>query len=292
MKSQREETLLQNQISDQKARLEARMRKLAAGDICLAFSGGVDSSLLLQAAVDAAEETGKKVYAVTFDSRLHPACDLEIAGQVAKELGGIHQVIQIDELEQADIRMNPENRCYLCKRRLFSCLKEFAEERKITCILDGTNEDDLHVYRPGIQALGELGIISPLAELHITKAEVKALASMYGISVASRPSTPCMATRIPYGMELNYDILARIGEGEAFLREMFSGNVRLRLHKNVARIELDPECLEQAVMKREQVISLLKELGFSYVTLDLEGFRSGSMDLFAEKNTQDAHEQL
>lgn len=292
MTSQREETLLQNQISDQKARLEARMRKLAAGDICLAFSGGVDSSLLLKAAVDAAEETGKKVYAVTFDSRLHPACDLEIAGQVAKELGGIHQVIQIDELEQADIRMNPENRCYLCKRRLFSCLKEFAEERKITCILDGTNEDDLHVYRPGIQALGELGIISPLAELHITKAEVKALASMYGISVASRPSTPCMATRIPYGMELNYDILARIGEGEAFLREMFSGNVRLRLHKNVARIELDPECLEQAVMKREQVISRLKELGFSYVTLDLEGFRSGSMDLFAEKNTQDAHEQL
>ncbi len=292
MKSQREETLLQNQISDQKARLEARMRKLAAGDICLAFSGGVDSSLLLKAAVDAAEETGKKVYAVTFDSRLHPACDLEIAGQVAKELGGIHQVIQIDELEQADIRMNPENRCYLCKRRLFSCLKEFAEERKITCILDGTNEDDLHVYRPGIQALGELGIISPLAELYITKAEVKALASMYGISVASRPSTPCMATRIPYGMELNYDILARIGEGEAFLREMFSGNVRLRLHKNVARIELDPECLEQAVMKREQVISRLKELGFSYVTLDLEGFRSGSMDLFAEKNTQDAHEQL
>ena len=268
------------------------MRKLAAGDICLAFSGGVDSSLLLKAAVDAAEETGKKVYAVTFDSRLHPACDLEIAGQVAKELGGIHQVIQIDELEQADIQMNPENRCYLCKRRLFSCLKEFAEERKITCILDGTNEDDLHVYRPGIQALGELGIISPLAELHITKAEVKALASMYGISVASRPSTPCMATRIPYGMELNYDILARIGEGEAFLREMFSGNVRLRLHKNVARIELDPECLEQAVMKREQVISRLKELGFSYVTLDLEGFRSGSMDLFAEKNTQDAHEQL
>ena len=292
MKSQREETLLQNQISDRKARLEERMRELAAGDVCLAFSGGVDSSLLLKAAVDAAEETGKKVYAVTFDSRLHPACDLEIAGQVAKELGGIHQVIQIDELEQADIRMNPENRCYLCKRRLFSCLKEFAEERKITCILDGTNEDDLHVYRPGIQALGELGIISPLAELHITKAEVKALASMYGISVASRPSTPCMATRIPYGMELNYDILAQIGEGEAFLREMFSGNVRLRLHKNVARIELDPECLEQAVMKREQVISRLKELGFSYVTLDLEGFRSGSMDLFEEKNTQDAPEQL
>ncbi len=230
----------------------------------------------------------KKVYAVTFDSRLHPACDLEIAGQVAKELGGIHQVISIDELEQADIRMNPKNRCYLCKRRLFSSLKEFAEEKKSSCILDGTNEDDMHVYRPGIQALGELGIISPLAELHITKAEVKDLASLYGISVASRPSTPCMATRIPYGMELNYEILTRIGEGEAFLRELFSGNVRLRLHGNVARIELDPECLEQMLIKRELVIRRLKELGFPYVTLDLEGFRSGSMDLFIEKQTPDS----
>ena len=288
MMREQQENIMQNQISEQKARLEKRMRELAAGDICLAFSGGVDSSLLLKAAVDAVAETGKKVYAVTFDSRLHPACDLEMAGQVAKELGGIHQVISIDELEQADIRMNPKNRCYLCKRRLFSSLKEFAEEKKSSCILDGTNEDDMHVYRPGIQALGELGIISPLAELHITKAEVKALASLYGISVASRPSTPCMATRIPYGMELNYEILTRIGEGEAFLRELFSGNVRLRLHGNVARIELDPECLEQMLIKRELVIRRLKELGFPYVTLDLEGFRSGSMDLFIEKQTPDS----
>ena len=106
---EQQENIMQNQISEQKARLEKRMRELAAGDICLAFSGGVDSSLLLKAAVDAVAETGKKVYAVTFDSRLHPACDLEIAGQVAKELGGIHQVISIDELEQADIRMNPKN---------------------------------------------------------------------------------------------------------------------------------------------------------------------------------------
>ena len=130
MMREQQENIMQNQISEQKARLEKRMRELAAGDICLAFSGGVDSSLLLKAAVDAVAETGKKVYAVTFDSRLHPACDLEIAGQVAKELGGIHQVISIDELEQADIRMNPKNRCYLCKRRLFSSLKEFAEEKK------------------------------------------------------------------------------------------------------------------------------------------------------------------
>ena len=162
--------------------LEARMEQLAKEDICLAFSGGVDSSLLLKTAADAAAHTGRKVYAVTFDSRLHPSCDLEIARRVAGELGGIHEVITVDELEQESIKNNPVNRCYLCKRHLFSRLAELAEARGIRYILDGTNEDDMHVYRPGIRALKELGIISPLAELHITKAQVKALASEYGIS--------------------------------------------------------------------------------------------------------------
>ena len=174
--------------------LEARMEQLAKEDICLAFSGGVDSSLLLKTAADAAAHTGRNVYTVTFDSRLHPSCDLEIARRVAGELGGIHEVITVDELEQEAIKNNPVNRCYLCKRHLFSKLAELAQARGIRYILDGTNEDDMHVYRPGIQALKELGIISPLAELRITKAQVKALASEYGISVASRPSTPCMAT--------------------------------------------------------------------------------------------------
>ena len=128
--------------------LQARMRELVSEDICLAFSGGVDSSLLLKVAADAAAETGKKVYAVTFDSRLHPSCDLEIARRVAGELGGIHQVMEVDELEQEEIRFNPENRCYLCKKTLFSKLQEFAKSKGISIILEGTNEDDLHVYRP------------------------------------------------------------------------------------------------------------------------------------------------
>ena len=130
---------------------------------------------------------------------------------MAGELGGIHEVITVDELEQEAIKNNPVNRCYLCKRHLFSKLAELAQARGIRYILDGTNEDDMHVYRPGIQALKELGIISPLAELRITKAQVKALASEYGISVASRPSTPCMATRLPYGAALDYEVLRRIG---------------------------------------------------------------------------------
>uniref|UniRef100_UPI002E764725 ATP-dependent sacrificial sulfur transferase LarE n=1 Tax=Enterocloster aldenensis TaxID=358742 RepID=UPI002E764725 len=259
--------------------LQTRMRELVSEDICLAFSGGVDSSLLLKVAADAAAETGKKVYAVTFDSRLHPSCDLRIARQVAGELGGIHQVMEVDELEQEEIRMNPVNRCYLCKRHLFMTLKKLAGEKGIRRILDGTNEDDMHVYRPGIRALKELGIISPLAELHITKEAVKGMASEYGISVASRPSTPCMATRLPYNTRIDYDVLDRIAQGEAYLRDVLPGNVRLRLHGGIARLEVDNEAFARLLDMRADVVRQLKGLGFTYVTLDLEGFRSGSMDV-------------
>jgi len=259
--------------------LQARMRELVSEDICLAFSGGVDSSLLLKVAADAAAETGKKVYAVTFDSRLHPSCDLRIARQVAGELGGIHQVMEVDELEQEDIRMNPVNRCYLCKRHLFMTLKKLAGEKGVRRILDGTNEDDMHVYRPGIRALKELGIISPLAELHITKEAVKGMASEYGISVASRPSTPCMATRLPYNTRIDYDVLDRIAQGEAYLRDVLPGNVRLRLHGGIARLEVDNEAFARLLDMRADVVRQLKGLGFTYVALDLEGFRSGSMDV-------------
>jgi len=262
-----------------KTRLEQIMAEYAKEDICLAFSGGVDSSLLLKVAADAAGKTGKGVYAVTFDSRLHPSCDLEIAARVAKELGGIHKVVSVNELEQEEIRFNPVNRCYLCKKKLFQSLKDYAKEMNIPYIMDGTNEDDLHVYRPGIKALRELGIISPLAELHITKAQVKELASWYGISVASRPSAPCMATRLPYGTEIDYDILNLIGKGEEFVSTLVKGNVRLRLHNDIVRIEVDQEAMGNLMEKSREIIAYLKELGFVYITMDLEGFRSGSMDV-------------
>lgn len=265
-----------------KSQLEEAMAEYAKKDICLAFSGGVDSSLLLKAASDAAGKTGKKVYAVTFDSRLHPSCDLEIAARVAKELGGIHQVVRVNELDQEEIRFNPVNRCYLCKKKLFQSLKDFAGEMNIPYIMDGTNEDDLHVYRPGIKALQELEIISPLAELHIKKAQVKELAAGYGISVASRPSAPCMATRLPYYTEIDYDILERIGKGEEYLSSLVKGNVRLRLHRDVVRIEVDKASMGELLERSGEIVLRLKELGFTYITMDLEGFRSGSMDVGIE----------
>lgn len=266
-------------IKEKFSQLEKYFQKIALKDVCLAFSGGVDSSLLLRVAVNEAARTGKKVYAVTFDSRLHPSCDLEIARQVVREIGGIHQIIRIDELEQEEIRTNPQDRCYQCKRLLFERLKSFADTKGISVILDGTNEDDLHVYRPGIRALRELGILSPLAELHITKDQVKEMAAFYGISVAARPSTPCMATRIPYGQKLDYEILAKIAEGEAHLRSKIGGNIRLRLHGNIIRLEVDCEEFIQVLKMREEIVGYMRNLGFDYVTLDLEGFRSGSMDL-------------
>lgn len=267
------------------------MEEYGKHPLCLAFSGGVDSSLLLKLACDSGKKHGNPVYAVTFETMLHPACDMENARRVAEEMEAVHVVLQVDELELQEIRNNPVERCYLCKKHLFQVLKAFAGEKGITCVMDGTNEDDLHVYRPGIKALKELGIESPLARCHMTKDEVKHMTKEYGISVAYRPSTPCMATRLPYGASLDYDLLRRIEEGEHYLRSLLSGNIRLRVHGDIARIELDLPQMEQAISRREEIISTLHELGFPYIALDLEGFRSGSMDVYVKQSTDQKIEE-
>lgn len=270
----------EEKLEGKRQALVAYMKACAEQNVVLAFSGGVDSSLLLKLACMCAREKGTRVWAVTFRTRLHPPCDMEIAAKVAAEMQAEHIVLDVDELEMKEIRENPENRCYLCKKNLFGRLKKFAEEQGTDCILDGTNEDDLHVYRPGIQALREYGVKSPLALCGITKAEVKALASAYGISVAGRPATPCMATRLPYGCELSYELLDRIAKGEEWLRNCLGGqkNIRLRVHGDVARIETDEEGMELLLRKRKETAAALQTLGFDYITMDLEGFRSGSMD--------------
>lgn len=267
-------------------RLRAAMEAYACGSegLCIAFSGGVDSSLVLKLACEAAMRCGKKVYAVTFDTVLHPACDREAAARVAAELGALHVVIPVNELQLKELRFNPPDRCYRCKRYLFEQLVHFAGEKGISCILDGTNADDLLEYRPGLKAIKELGIVSPLALAGIGKETVRTLAEELGISVASRPSAPCMATRLPYGAVLERETLRRIEDGEAFLRSVFSGNVRLRLHGAVARLEVDGCEMEKALAQRETLCQRLKELGFLYVTLDLEGFRTGSMDASLPEN--------
>ncbi len=247
-------------------------------DIAVAFSGGADSSLLLKAACESAKKNGSKVYAVTMQTRLHTMEDLETAQKVAKETGACHIVLHVDELEEAGIEMNPTDRCYLCKRLLFSRLRDKAAELGVHTILEGTNADDLKVYRPGIKAVRELGIISPLADAGLTKEDVRELAASYGISVADRPASPCMATRFPYGTRLTREKMEAVHQGEVFLRTLGFYNVRLRVQEDLARIEVDADSLEDILKHREEIIKFLKGLGYRYVTLDLEGFRSGSMD--------------
>ena len=264
---------------EKREKLIQKMAQYARQDVMVAFSGGVDSSLLLKLAHEAAQKTGKEVYAVTMQTRLHPTGEIEEAKRVCEEIGAVHIVIAVDELEEAGIMNNPVERCYLCKRHLFLRMKERASDFGINVILEGTNEDDLHVYRPGIKALKELQIISPLAEAGLTKAEVRKMACEYGISVSSKPATPCLATRFPYGTELTYEKMARVEKGETFLKGIGLHNVRVRVHDNLARIEVDESAFAEFLAHKKEITDYLKSLGFVYITLDLEGFRSGSMDV-------------
>ena len=248
-------------------------------DVCVAFSGGVDSSLLLVLACEAAEKFHTKVYAVTLDTVLHPKADLEIARKVLSRTTAIHEVLTMDELAVPEIRYNPVNRCYLCKKELYYRMLGYAAGHGVNTVLEGSNEDDLHVYRPGLAAVKELGIKSPLAECNITKAEVRELAEEYEIPVANRPSAPCLATRLPYGAEIDLALLERIDNAEMFLRKKGFGNVRVRVHGDILRLEVDRDQFFSVLEQKDEIISALKKLGFCYVTLDLEGFRSGSMDI-------------
>ena len=269
-------------------KIRDKIRQIARQDVCLAFSGGVDSSILLRLLCDASRETGNRVYAVTFQTRLHSPADLETARKVAEETGAIHCVLEVDESENEEILYNPVNRCYLCKKYLFSKLIQFGKAHGITIFLDGTNADDLNAYRPGIQALRELGFRSPLAELGITKAKVREMARELGLSVAFRPSAPCLATRLPYGARLDFQLFERIDKGENFLKELGFPVVRLRVHQDIARIEVPKEQIPELTARREEVARQLKELGFDYITVDLEGFRSGSMDIHIRRETGSA----
>lgn len=270
--------LIHDKCAGLRVHLVEQMQDYVKEDCMVAFSGGADSSILLAVAVEMARKTGKKVYAVTVHTKLHPSGDLEEAKKAAEEMGAIHLVLYADELLEAGVIENPTDRCYRCKKLLFSMIKERARDYGVTNILEGTNEDDLHVYRPGIAALRELGIKSPLADAKLTKQEVRELAKEYKISAGDKPSAPCLATRFPYGTKLSYEDMGRLEKGEEYIRSLGGYNVRIRVHREVLRLEVDEDFFPTVLKKRREILSYLKELGYSYITLDLEGFRSGSMD--------------
>jgi uncharacterized protein len=264
--------------------LHKRMEAYARQDMAVAFSGGVDSALLLKLAVLHGNQQNTRVYAITASTDLHPLEDEALAEKVAVEMGARHHILKIKELEEAGILENPRDRCYRCKRFLFQKIKERAKCLGAELVIEGTNSDDLNSYRPGLKAIEELEIRSPLKEAGFRKEQVRKLAAEYGISVAGRPSAPCLATRFPYGTHLTREKFKQAEKGEIFLKSLGLYNVRLRVHDHIARIEIDPVYMETLLAKREEVVNQLKNLGYSYITLDLEGFRSGSMDL-GIKNT-------
>lgn len=261
-----------------KAVLEEILDNVVNKDVMVAFSGGVDSSALLKLVCSRAVAFHTTVYAVTIHTKLHPVGEIEEAAKVAGEIGAVHKVVEVDELAEAGILNNPVNRCYLCKHCLFTRVKELAEKLGVTCMMDGTNYSDLFVYRPGLQALKELGVLSPLKEAGFTKADVRRLAAEYGLSVSDKPAMPCLATRFPYNTPLSYEKMHQADVAEKAIRALGFYNVRVRVHNDIARIEVDAKDLEEVLKHRETIVSKLKDCGFDYVTLDLEGFCSGSMD--------------
>ncbi|MGB9938523.1 ATP-dependent sacrificial sulfur transferase LarE [Methanosarcina sp.] len=244
----------------------------------VAFSGGVDSTTL---AALAFEVLGEKAFAVTVDSPLFPRKQLETAVQTACEIGIQHRILPFSQLSLPYFSANALNRCYFCKKALLETLVDFAEKAEYNVVLEGTNSSEIYgENRPGYRAVQEAGekVFSPFVEFDVTKEEIREIASELFPSAASRPSAACLATRIPYGQPITVEALQKIENAEDFLFSLGFTQFRVRMHENLARIEVIEREMEDALRKKEKISRHLKSLGFDYVTLDLEGFRSGSMD--------------
>ena len=257
-------------------KLNAILRELSP--LAVAYSGGVDSTFLLRAAVEVLGT--KNVLGVIGDSPSIPRRELEQAKSMADAFGAPYAVIYPQELQNPHYVANPPNRCYHCKSTLFTGVRELAAARGIPHLADGNNADDADDWRPGRKAAAELGVRSPLLEVGLTKAEIRELSRRFGLPTAEKPAMACLASRLPYGTEITAEILERVEQAEQYLHSLGFGQLRVRHHGDVARIEVAPADIPRLAAEplRAEVSAKLRELGYRHIALDLVGYRTGSMN--------------
>lgn len=254
--------------------------------VAVAFSGGTDSSVLLRVAVEC---LGTRVVAVTSRSEVLPRRELEEACRLAQRLGVSHRVFDSHELELPEFVQNESDRCYICKRARYAAILERLDELGVDFLLDGSNADDLKDIRPGARAVRELGVRSPLEEVGLSKREIRLIGRAYGMSNWNKPASACLASRIPYGSPITRRSLEQVERAEDFLRGLeIVRQVRVRHHGDTVRIEVEDECLNRLVepAARHRIVAFLNGLGFRYVTLDLGGYRPGSLNRSTKDGSQ------